>query len=80
MSYLKLDYTNYKGERRLRDVAPISLTYQRNNPYHGDAWILEAYDIEKRRVRSFDIQCIHNPEVMEGITFIQHNWKYHNEV
>ena len=69
MSYTEIDYTNYKGERRLRDVIPLNIRFVRDNPFHGNAWILEAYDIEKRRVRYFDLKCIHNPEVLDGRTF-----------
>lgn len=70
MTYPKIDYTNYKGERRLRDVIPQSLKFEKGNPYHGDSWILEAYDVEKRRVRFFDLKCVHNPEVLTDYTFV----------
>lgn len=70
MTYPKIDYTNYKGERRLRDVIPLDLKFERDNLYHGNAWILDAYDVEKRQVRSFDLKSIHNPEVLSDYTFV----------
>lgn len=75
MSYITLDYTNYKGERRLRDVAPISIVFRSNNYYHGSGFILIAYDVEKRRTRDFAVNMIHNQEVLEGVIFAQQNWK-----
>lgn len=69
MAYTVLDYTNYKGDRKKRAVIPLKVRFESNNEYHGVSWILEAYDVNKRRVRSFDIKQIHNPEVLENIDF-----------
>lgn len=56
-----IDYTNYKGERKLRHVVPRYISWARGG-YHPDQWVMEAWDIDKRAYRSFAMKDIHSWE------------------
>lgn len=44
--WVYVDYTNWKGERRIRRIMPVSLKYGAT-PYHSPyQWLLEAVDID----------------------------------
>lgn len=50
-----IDYTNYRGERSLRQIIP-RLPYMtlRATAYHPEVqWILTAFDVEKKAERDF---------------------------
>lgn len=51
---IKIDYTNYRGERRIRNIIPIKI-HRAVNPYHGKEpqWLMEAFDLDKKEFRSF---------------------------
>lgn len=66
---IKIDYTNYEGERNIYDIRPISIYYDTENPYHGAGFILLATRLDKDAVRSFALKDIHNPEVLVGLPF-----------
>ena len=56
-----IDYTNYRGTRRVRHVIPDpNGFYWRNTPEHTEPqWLLNAWDIEKNALRSFALSGIH---------------------
>lgn len=56
-----LDYTNWKGDRRLRRVRPGQLWFGLSE-WHGDRqhWFLRAIDIETMQVRDFLLSNIHS--------------------
>ena len=58
-----IDYTNWKGVRRLRTVLPFSLSYKKS-PWHPTAqWIMEAYDVEDdNKLKDFALMGIHSFE------------------
>lgn len=54
---LHFTYKNYKGEISKRQVRPLTVWYGKNEPYHTeDAWMMTAYDLDKKALRSFVIK------------------------
>lgn len=57
---VRIDYTNYRGERRERVVLPLEIGF-RETPHHRPAqWVLEAFDVEKQARRTFALKDIHS--------------------
>lgn len=54
-----LDYTNWKGERRLRRVLPRELWYGVTNYHREPQWFIRGVDLEKNAVRDFALRDIH---------------------
>lgn len=55
-----IDYTNYRGERRQRQIEPLRM-YFGANEWHPEAqWLIEARDVEKNVTRSFALRSIHS--------------------
>lgn len=54
-----IDYTNWRGERRLRIIRPIELEFTHNEWHKTDQWLLRAKDMETGEVRSFALTGIH---------------------
>jgi predicted DNA-binding transcriptional regulator YafY len=60
-SDVTIDYTNWRGERRVRTVTPLRFYFGLSN-FHskeGAQWIMVAYDPEKGSEREFAMQHIH---------------------
>lgn len=58
-----IDYTNWRGERSIRRVWPLSIRFE-NNEWHPDTqWLLEAVDIDRATVRTFAMSSIHSWQV-----------------
>lgn len=54
-----IDYTNWRGERGLRRIVPLSMHFE-NNEWHPETqWLLEADDVEKGETRTFAVVNIH---------------------
>lgn len=54
-----IDYTNWRGQRDMRRIVPISMRFE-NNEWHPDTqWLLEATDVEKGDIRTFAVVNIH---------------------
>lgn len=66
---MKIVYTNYKGTTDERSIVPIYIKYEKDNKYHGDGFILHAYDYDKKDFRGFSIKDIHNPECLMDFLF-----------
>ena len=57
---VQIDYTNWRGERSVRKIHPLRLTFE-NNEWHPESqWLLEAVDLEKGEVRTFALSKIHS--------------------
>ena len=56
---VELDYTNWKGERRLRRVLPRELWYGATNYHPEPQWFIRAIDLEKNAVRDFALRDVH---------------------
>lgn len=63
-SKIQFEYTNWKGRKANRTVRPHAISF-RHSDYHGYAWVLDAYDVDKDEYRSFAIKDI------SGITLIR---------
>lgn len=55
-----IDYTNYKDERDLILVRPISLDYTYNEYHPVRQLLLVAQDLSRNVTRTYAIRCIHN--------------------
>ena len=51
---VEIDYTNYRGERRLRKILPLRWSFGQN-AYHkdGEQWFVTAVDLETEQIRTF---------------------------
>lgn len=72
---VSLDYTNYKGERKIYNITPVEIRYDLNNEYHGTGFVLRGNiskpkDSKDGLPREFALKDIHNPEVLEGLFFL----------
>lgn len=57
---VRIDYTNYRGERSMRRVVPVEI-YFGNTEYHPESqWLMEAEDVEKHARRTFAMRDIHS--------------------
>ena len=59
---VKIDYTNWKGERSTREIIPIRMFWGENEYHIGFQWLLEAYDVTKDSARIFAMKYIHSWE------------------
>lgn len=55
-----IDYTNWKGTRRVRTIQPINLFFGCDEWHKEPQWLLEALDIESNEHRTFAIKDIHS--------------------
>jgi predicted DNA-binding transcriptional regulator YafY len=57
-----IDYTNWRGDRREREIRPLSSGLQfTKNQWHPDPqWLLQAVDVESGSVRTFAMRNIHS--------------------
>jgi hypothetical protein len=75
-----IDYTNYRGRRRLRRVIPTGhkLHWGTTEHHPEPQWLLEAYDLDRKALRTFAVKDIHawrpsgttplpTPEVIPGL-------------
>ena len=58
---VEIDYTNYRGERRLRKILPLRWSFGQN-AYHkdGEQWFVTAVDLETEQIRTFAMKDIHS--------------------
>lgn len=55
-----IDYTNYRGERGLRQVRPIRIIYSPTEWHKEAQWLLEAFDTSRGADRLFALKDIHS--------------------
>jgi hypothetical protein len=55
-----IDYTNYRGERSLRTVIPVSIDFSSNQWHTEPQWLLTAVDVDKCELRIFAMKDIHS--------------------
>jgi hypothetical protein len=48
----KVDYTSKRGERRIRNVIPISIRHTQT-PDDPKSWILDVYDVDQAAFKSY---------------------------
>lgn len=44
---VRIDYTNWRGERRIRLIEPLDLVFKKSEWHPGEQWFIEALDIGK---------------------------------
>lgn len=75
MKSIWIDYTNHRGERRVRCVRPSGIVYHRSDWHEGAQWLLLAEDVEKEDSREFAFTGIHGfgatRESLEGVPKIK---------
>lgn len=65
----RFEYTNYRGETAIRSVIPNRVFYGTVPPYHPDpGWYMEAFDLNKRAVRHFDMTQIRRGSATAPVT------------
>jgi len=58
---VEIDYTNWKGERRLRLIQPHGIMFRKHPPYHDRyEWLLHAQDVRTKEFRFFAMKDIHS--------------------
>ena len=55
-----IDYTNYKGERTVRGVVPISIRFGKSEWHPEPQWLMLAHDLGRNAEREFAIKDIHS--------------------
>lgn len=71
MAIVRIDYTNYRGERRERRIVPIAIRFTANEWHPEPQWLMHAIDIEKAAAgepagRDFAMKGIHRWEQETG--------------
>jgi len=63
-----IDYTNWRGERRTRNVLPISIKFGSNEWHRDPQWLMLAADLETPRAdpKWFALAGIHSWQSKEG--------------
>lgn len=55
-----IDYTNYRGERKQRQILPLRFYYGSTQHHIPQQYLCEAMDLEKGEVRTFALSNIHS--------------------
>lgn len=42
---VKIDYTNWRGERRTRPIDPVALVFKKSGWHEKPQWFVEAFDV-----------------------------------
>jgi hypothetical protein len=54
-----IDYTNWRGERRMRKICPESIAFDSTEWHSTQQWLLHAIDMEDMKSKTFAIKDIH---------------------
>lgn len=57
---MKIDYTNWRGQRAIREIIPIRIFHGMNHWHQDFQWMIEAIDKETGLVRTFAMKNIHS--------------------
>lgn len=57
---VRIDYTNWRGERSTRLISPLLITFTSNEWHAEPQWLLSALDVDKGVVRTFALKDIHS--------------------
>jgi predicted DNA-binding transcriptional regulator YafY len=58
--FVDIEYTNWRGKRRVRQISPIALTWGLSEYHEGNQWLLLALDCEDGKTKEFAMKDIHN--------------------
>lgn len=62
---VKIDYTNWKGNRREREIIPIEIFFSTTQYHKEPQLLLKARDIEDNITKDFAMKDIHSWEVVD---------------
>lgn len=68
-----IDYTNWRGVRRVRRVMPVSIRFGATDWHPTEQWLMTAYDATEGAVR--DEVFKRTPELREFAMKDIHSWK-----
>lgn len=57
-----IDYTNYRGERRTREIWPRSTSFKSSEWHKEPQWLITAVDMEDGKMKDFAMKDIHSWE------------------
>lgn len=57
---VRIDYTNWRGERSERLIQPLSIEFSSNEWHPDPQWLLFALDVAKQDTRTFAMAMIHD--------------------
>lgn len=60
--HVRIDYTNWKGERAVRVIRPRYVKFEANEWHKEEQWILFAEDVGTGRFKGFAMKDIHSWE------------------
>jgi len=60
LNIVEIDYTSWRGIRRVRKIHPLHLIFSKNEWHTEMQWMLEATDIETGESRCFAMKNIHS--------------------
>ena len=55
-----IDYTNFRGERALRRIRPLTVRFEAIEWHEEVQWLLRAVDVERGATRDFAMADIHS--------------------
>jgi predicted DNA-binding transcriptional regulator YafY len=53
-----IDYTNWRGERAMRHIRPLTIRFESSEWHPDEQWLLRAVDLEKGATRDFAMKDI----------------------
>lgn len=63
---VEIDYTNHRGERRIRHIFPLTIEWGSNQWHPEDQWLLHAFDADRDEpARGFAMAGIHSWKAVE---------------
>jgi len=65
--YIEFSYTNWEGKVGVREVIVEGLLYGSNSYHTDEQFLLEAFDIDKKEMRTFAIKDMTNIFVWKGV-------------
>lgn len=57
--FATIDYTNWRGERGVRDIRPVRIEWGSNEWHPEPQWLLVAHDAGTNTERTFAMEKIH---------------------
>ena len=57
---VEIDYVNWRGERSIRRILPMTLHFAANKWHPEPQWLLNAEDLGKRETRDFAMKDVHS--------------------
>lgn len=55
-----IDYTNWRGERRKRNIIPRRMRFGSNEWHRTPGWLMDAFDLDACEERTFSLANVHS--------------------